>query len=49
MLPLFMDISLIINFVINAIKLIYTSNFVLIFFGFVLVDCLFSFVTKRLM
>ena len=48
MLPLFMDISLIINFVINAIKLIYTSNFVLIFFGFVLVDCLFSFVTRRL-
>ena len=49
MLPLFMDISLIINFVINAIKLIYTSNFVLIFFGFVLVDCLFYFVTRRLM
>lgn len=49
MLPLFMDITLIINFVINAIKLIYTSNFVLIFFCFVFVDCLFSFFTKRLM
>ena len=44
-----MDVGLIINFVINALKMIYTSNFVLIFFCFVLVDCLFSFVTKRLM